>query len=809
MESNITLKSNVYINKTASQHDADFFQHIMDYQVLKKYEDYGKRKMTELQKEILSNGQPGCSLEHGTMSWGVPVGSGRFVCRCEEYTCSYFSKSCSKLFNFEEIVRNSEDQTEGKSEPAVISASLYETDLAVGNEVKAQPLTENRKENAEAALTETISLESLESKTENSPIFQNEAPQTPESDLKQETIHVYETDAPARMDSLEEKASETQRKEAEKEDSSSFQSMKQEEIIHAESSARIWVNAGPGTGKTYTVIYRLKRLLSESMEKAILVLCFSRNAAQVIRDRLQDEMGDQMSSYAEDGRLIIRTFDSFASYMLDDELNPAWDYNRRIEEFIKAIARNPGIIDDMIGYLIVDEIQDIVGVRARMLLSILDEISCGALLLGDRCQAIYDWTVRDVQDMTFVQLSEELKKRKFACRELVGNRRQTQELALKSEQLREALLLEEESMQEKAVDKFKDWVQNRWSSYKIQDFAQHMNGTGELVLCKTNGDAAIIEQALFDSNVDFPFTMKRSKNHRALAGWIAKVLYGNNGRILEKEDFMANAKRYDVADPEEKWVALKEIDKHGRAPALHIPEVLAALSKQDELPAVCLEQNQGGVVVSTVHSAKGSEAKSVYWLNSPLLYENQKNEEGTLGDALKAAYVAATRAKEEIHLLDPKKDVYLKKIRDTRWIQIGLSKNKRIYCKGIALIPEDVDQNSFANDRGAEEIQELLANFEPGMPVELYANEEAKTFEIYCNGCYLGRMSRGFTEALFAGFEETNHTRNWPACIEDAYISAVVTVIDTGDPEICDCYRKAGCWLGVELSGFPRISWYN
>ena len=90
MDSNITLRSNVYINQSAQRDDKRFLQHITDYRVLKKYKDssYGFQNnmswMTSVQMEILRQGQPNCSLEKGTMSWGVPVGGDCMVCRCEQ-----------------------------------------------------------------------------------------------------------------------------------------------------------------------------------------------------------------------------------------------------------------------------------------------------------------------------------------------------------------------------------------------------------------------------------------------------------------------------------------------------------------------------------------------------------------------------------------------------------------------------------------------------------------------------------------------------------------------------------------------------
>ena len=86
MESNVTLRSNVYINKSSRRNDPDFVHHLRDYSSLSKYYNPVYRTsevpLTPVQREIIAYGPPKCSLESGTMSWGVPIVSERFVCRC-------------------------------------------------------------------------------------------------------------------------------------------------------------------------------------------------------------------------------------------------------------------------------------------------------------------------------------------------------------------------------------------------------------------------------------------------------------------------------------------------------------------------------------------------------------------------------------------------------------------------------------------------------------------------------------------------------------------------------------------------------
>ena len=326
MGSNVTLKSNIYINKTASTGDQDFLKHITDYRILRRYGSGSENWrvsgwMTPTQRAILGHGQPNCSLERGTMSWGVPVGSERFVCRCEQYTCSMFNKMCSQYSNFESVERDGADHP--KAVPAAVNVEtlpLYDAS------VPAMEPIESIVEDPEIPITPDVSGEKMEPISID--VMKPEEPKEEVSPIKEPVV------VPAITNTV--------------------QVTEQATIINASISERIWVNAGPGTGKTYTVIQRLKKLLSSELDGAILVLCFSKNAVQVIYDRLQEAIGYQADALISDGQLVIRTFDSFATYMLEDELNPAWNYNKRIEEFIKMIGRNSGALNDMLEYLIVD-----------------------------------------------------------------------------------------------------------------------------------------------------------------------------------------------------------------------------------------------------------------------------------------------------------------------------------------------------------------------------------------------------------------------------------------------------------------------
>ena len=443
-------------------------------------------------------------------------------------------------------------------------------------------------------------------------------------------------------------------------------------------------------------------------------------------------------------------------------------------------------------------------VAVFMLLAMLDELHCGVLLLGDRCQAIFDWTIRKTNDMTFDQLMMELSKRHFLCYELEGNRRQSKELAKMGQELRASMLDNDEHNQELAIKVFKDWLRRKWRNYDVNALSQILSGSDDLILCKTNGEAAHISQRLFDTPSTADHIMKQSSGRRSLSSWIAKLLSGCDGQYMSKEAFCRNGLEYEIDDVESKWSALKSLDKHPHAPVLHVREVLDALLKLDSVPECCLNKPSNCAIISTVHRAKGSEAEHVFWLNTPLVYESQREQEGALSDALKAAYVAATRAKTEIHMLDWNKRPYLRLIADDRWIEVSKGKNGKEYCKGIAILPEDTDPYSFAT----EDIQMVLSCVERGFQVTLYPQEAKNCFEIYFDGQMIGTTSKAFTNALFSGFNATNHNKNWPVAIPDVYIASIVTIVAPGTTGIDQLLAATGCWLGVELGGFPRLEWY-
>ena len=189
------------------------------------------------------------------------------------------------------------------------------------------------------------------------------------------------------------------------------------------------------------------------------------------------------------------------------------------------------------------------------------------------------------------------------------------------------------------------------------------------------------------------------------------------------------------------------------------------------------------------------------------MFNNQADDPHAKTDALKASYVAVTRAKTDLRLVEPEQR-YMKPVGENRWIKTKLSRNKRPYCAGIAMEPDDLDYLSCASgeDAKAEEIQTLLSGMELGFKLELYPVENEKfVFDIFYDGFCIGQTSASFAKALKAGFQETNKNGNTPAYIGSVYVSALTTVIRPEEPSAGNVYRQSGCWLAYEMGGFAVI----
>jgi hypothetical protein len=183
----------------------------------------------------------------------------------------------------------------------------------------------------------------------------------------------------------------------------------QRAVIQSAPNARILVDAGPGTGKTAVACGRVAWLIDHMgiSPNNIWLISFTRTAVQEIRNRIGEFLVNGSDVYS----VRIATLDSHAwmihsGFDRNSELLGSYDEN--IRELTRKIKEDrQGLISEYlqtVEHLIVDEAQDIVGIRADLVMEIVRRLpeNCGITIFSDAAQAIYgfslDEEVREIKE---------------------------------------------------------------------------------------------------------------------------------------------------------------------------------------------------------------------------------------------------------------------------------------------------------------------------------------------------------------------------------------------------------------------------
>lgn len=159
----------------------------------------------------------------------------------------------------------------------------------------------------------------------------------------------------------------------------------QTNIVYEDFGKNILVIACAGSGKTVSMICRIKNMLDSGIDdKSIMLTTFTRDAAADMKNKLHDIMGYTTG-------ITIGTIDSISKYFVDRfehsskmKLKDVTEYNYL---FLKAIRDNPGIIKQY-KYMFIDEFQDINDVQYEIIKEFSKQGST-IFCVGDDAQNIY------------------------------------------------------------------------------------------------------------------------------------------------------------------------------------------------------------------------------------------------------------------------------------------------------------------------------------------------------------------------------------------------------------------------------------
>src|SRR5262245_60523031 len=175
---------------------------------------------------------------------------------------------------------------------------------------------------------------------------------------------------------------------------------RQLDVIEAPPDARLLVDAGPGTGKTAVACRRVAWLIDQCgvAPSNIWLISFTRTAVKEIRNRIRHylkEPGDLWS-------VRIATLDSHAWAIqsgFDEKASLKGSYEENISRVRELIRKHDGVFEYLssVEHLLIDEAQDIVSVRADLIVDLVKRLSptTGVTVFADEAQAIYGFADDD------------------------------------------------------------------------------------------------------------------------------------------------------------------------------------------------------------------------------------------------------------------------------------------------------------------------------------------------------------------------------------------------------------------------------
>ncbi|SJZ33422.1 UvrD-helicase domain-containing protein [Eubacterium coprostanoligenes] len=745
MSSNIVFRSNVFPFEGDLTSDKRFFNQIVDF--YKLHSLYNKHHtdnyFNEYQKKINSE-TPFCALNKFEPCWGIKrkADAYEWVCRCTKTECSNFTKC-----------RASNPLTEGEIERFAPITSYVDDygysackaeytlfPLATGESFKYEDTYENEKE---LSLTEKKELPLTEAK--DLPLTEEKEISAANKDrfdvlkilrriskrnVKDDTIETLAdefhdnviTDNPPKdltyqvNDNIFEL----------------FACGTQDEVITGGKKEYTFVDAGPGTGKTYTLIHKINYMVNELEvdPEGIMVLCFTNAAVDVIKKRLYQFVKDG----ADRGlmNVDVRTFHSFAWWLINQANEMGWaniplsslnNYDESLNKASHIISTHSKDVFNWWEHFIVDEVQDLTNTLARFVLKIIHAClnnNCGVTVFGDACQAIYDYQCDNESSMRSIEFY------KAVCNQFgnnaryiffTENHRQTNDLISKTVVLRNAILKDNIADMKNAVLSIMDSIEE----VSEKSLYNRFENEGAILL-RNNGQTLLLSSDFRKRGVEHTLNLSK-KFDKNYAPWIADVFADYSNSLIDYnrfENLLINSNA-DYSAP----IIWKRIQYYYKTESnsFDVRDLLGriATSKFDDV--IFRSISKESKIVSNIHRAKGREYDTVIIDKSfaDELYKNDVNK-----DEYKVFYVAVTRAKRLLKSVKTMRHIKINKIKkewyglnNERW---GFIKNFELkYLEFLGKEDVNIDQFAFFNNQE-------MANIKAGDAIRLERKIGQNTF---------------------------------------------------------------------------------
>jgi len=452
--------------------------------------------------------------------------------------------------------------------------------------------------------------------------------------------------------------------------------LEQLEVILEAPTAWQLVIAGPGAGKSAVACQRVAYLVDEAVPPSrILLVSFTRTAVAELRDRIV--------SYAVAGvaarSVRISTIDSHAWSLragFDDEPLPNslgdGSYDLSIERTIELFRnQNANLIDFMarLEHLIVDEAQDVMGLRAELVIEMLKSLSptCGVTILADPAQAIYGFTTDGADDKKHEQsLLERLPAEcpRPLLQRAFKNIHRVKDGALVDLFLRTRKAIEMAENADGHVARVQQTIRETCgndigvrSFQNLADFLNRVQDRSMLVLFRRRAD--VLFASSYCSQAGVEHRLRMSDLPVVVRPWLGWLLGETVKAILDRDDFDKLWESRGSLCPapfigeqrDDCWALLHRLAAGSRPRTIDLVHLRNIVARARPPLELCYpELGPTGPILGTIHASKGREADTVVLVMPPHQERGDETRKGTDSAAIseegRVYYVGATRARK-------------------------------------------------------------------------------------------------------------------------------------------------------------------
>jgi hypothetical protein len=433
----------------------------------------------------------------------------------------------------------------------------------------------------------------------------------------------------------------------------------QRDIIDSPPEDRLLVSAGPGTGKTAVACARVSQLIDQGgLEPGhIWLISFTRTAVREIRDRIAAYLEDAAAAYA----VKIATLDSHAWAIhsgFDEEARLLGSYEENIESVLELVQQNDDVAEYLgsVEHLVVDEAQDIVGIRADLVIEIVRKLSpdCGVTVFADEAQAIYGFA-----DDAEVQaggkrepaLPEKIRRRAAGgfreCELTEVHRTGSPQLLTIFSDTRRKVLTAAGAGDDILAGVREDIIRLAHGKAPRVDNEVLAELDDAFILYRRRCDVLLATSFLTSSGI--PHRVRMSGLPVCLVPWIGAALSEYTARDLSKAGFeelwASRVRGTSLApyDSGEAWHHLVRIG--GRTETVVDMRLLRQRLGRKQPPAeLCAaELGDRGPIVGTIHASKGREADTVH-----LMLSESSHPDVDRVEEARVVFVGATRGRSKL-----------------------------------------------------------------------------------------------------------------------------------------------------------------